>query len=160
EDSPGSKTLECTPGGRHQKIGNAIAVDIPQAGGIEAQGFSRHVSRDGSQRFSGLTGEDVDFSPGWCRAGKLPGAGGHVIEAVSIDIARIGWSDTEPVPGGLSGQGEERRTVFAGPDVDAPGARSQRGVGEISGIDVGNAVVVHVAYNRDEHPALGRTGRI
>src|SRR5204862_1942724 len=90
----------------------------------------------------------------------LPRADQEIRAPVAVHVADVGGADAEAVAGSFAGEREQALVRATRVHVDAARARTAGVVLPVGGVDVGIAVAVHVARDRQEHRAECDTGRI
>src|SRR3954468_17251103 len=84
-------------GGREQEVRRAVAVDVADADGVEAEVLARRRRGDGPQRLARGAAEDVHAAR--LRRARRIGADGEVDAAVAVDVAGLPpWSAAVPRP--------------------------------------------------------------
>ena len=99
------------PTGGDQKVRRAVAVDVTQADGIEAEGISRRAAGESLDEMAIPAGKQIGASGGDRGPTVLPSADDEILDAVAVDIARGRFAGAEAFTGGRAG---ERQQTLAG----------------------------------------------
>jgi hypothetical protein len=147
------EAVDPAPRGSDQEIDSAVAVDVADADGVEAERLAGDPARIGLEQRAVLSRVQIRAAAGSRHRGVLPRAHDQVVVTIMIDVPGVGRADAESLARRLTGQRQDPAPVLPRVDVDPAGRRPFRGVGEIRRIDVRDPVAVGIADHRHEHGA-------